>query len=215
MHLVKELEHIHQETLAELDEHPVAGALFDGTIEQDDYEHFLVQTYHYVGYSKPFLAAAADGMRQRSPELGMLLATKSEEEEGHELLALRDLEALGVDPANVVATSPCVPILEYIAYHHREISGGDPYAILGAAFLFESLAVSRGGIACRNLSESPNPRIRKAMRFISVHAEADQSHLPVLIGALRRIHHPPNQASIIASARMTGRRYARSFDRAA
>src|SRR5688572_9769263 len=115
----------------ELEHHPVGKKLVDGTLSAAEYVFYLSQVVHQVRGSGPMLrAAGADLERRGRTRLAALFNVKSSEEEGHDLWALRDLAALGVDPSSVSDATPSAPVVAYNALTRYAVEH-EPLTILG------------------------------------------------------------------------------------
>jgi hypothetical protein len=70
----------------ELDMHPAAQRLFQGSIDTSGYIAWLVQTYHYVQWTTPLLEQAGHRLKRQGRHilLAELLLQKASEERGHE-----------------------------------------------------------------------------------------------------------------------------------
>jgi pyrroloquinoline quinone (PQQ) biosynthesis protein C len=200
--------------VAELDAHPVARHLFEGSIDTDGYARYLVQTYHYVRWTTPLLAEAGQRLRQlgRLPALAELLLQKATEERGHEKWLLADLRNLGWSARRVEATALCPAVAAYLAWNRYTTRAGVPTAFLGTAYVLEFLAVRRAGRAVeRLLAANTIPNIHKAVTFLRGHGEADVGHVAELGAVLRCLTDREDQEALVLSARTTRSLYTGLF----
>jgi thiaminase len=204
--LIAALENESRELIRELDAHPRARQLFEGTVDAQTYAHYLVQTYHYVRWTTPLLALAGRRMmaQGKHPMLAGLLLQKAQEETGHEKWLLADLRNLGWS-AEDVEHAPLSPAVEaYVAWNRFTSEAGSPEAFLGTAYVLEVLSAFRAGVAARNLQErSGIPGIRKAVTFLRGHGDADEGHAAELATLLGTLTEPEEQQAILLSARTT------------
>lgn len=192
--------------VAELEMHPAAQRLFDGSIDRDGYIAWLVQTYHYVQWTTPLLKQAGRRMQRlgRNVPLAELLLQKASEESGHERWLLADLKHLGCSRQQVEDTRPCRAVEAYISWNRFQSEAGSPTAFLGTAFVLEYLSVHRAGEAVeRLLARSAIPYIHKAVTFLRGHAGADGAHVAELMAVLRTLTDPSEQSALLLSARNT------------
>ena len=190
----------------ELELHPAARRLFDGSISKDGYITWLVQTYHYVQWTTPLLEQAGRRMKRlgRNVLLGELLLQKASEERGHERWLLADLMNLGYSKRQVENTRPTRAVEAYITWNRFQAEAGSPTAFLGTAFVLEYLSVHRAGEAVeRLLARDTIPNIHKAVTFLRGHAGADGAHVAELMAVLRTLTDPTEQSALLLSARNT------------
>jgi hypothetical protein len=201
--LVVELDRETDALIHDLDRHPVARALFDGTIGAPEYAAYLQQTEHYVGSSAHLLRASGErlGATGRHPELSRLLVAKAGEERGHERWARADRLALDVGD-----DSPNLAVQAYLLGHRVQAEQGSGAAFLGTAYVLEALSARRAPAAVQNLlARSRIPGIGQAVTFLRAHGEADQDHIGGLAATLRCFSEAAEVEAILHSARSTRR----------
>src|SRR4030095_9279247 len=76
--------------------------LNDGSLTRQHYAKLLIEIYHYVKHSTRLLALAAGHTSPLRGDLFRRFVAHIGEESGHEMWALADLAALGVDPQQVI-----------------------------------------------------------------------------------------------------------------
>jgi thiaminase len=210
----KALEQEARALVEELDVHPAARRLFEGSIDADSYAHYLVQSYHYVRWTAPLLAEAGHRMNRLGQHLRLaeLLLQKASEERGHERWLLADLKNLGW-PARRVENAKRSPAVEaYIAWNRYTALSGVPTAFLGTAYVLEYLSAQRAGRTVeRLLAADAIPNIRKAVTFLRGHADADVHHVAELASVLRSLTDPREQSVLLLSARTTRALYTGFF----
>ncbi|KFE71356.1 iron-containing redox enzyme family protein [Hyalangium minutum] len=200
------LEHEARTLLEELDAHPEARRLFDGSIGKDRYVHYLIQTYHYARWTTPLLAEAGRRMKRLGlhPQLGDLLLQKSNEERGHERWLLADLKNLGWPAERVERQVPTPAVTAYVAWNRFTSRCGRPEAFLGTAYVLEYLSVHRASQSVkRMLAANTIPNIRKAVTFLKAHGTADERHVEELTSLLSPLTNEEEQAALLLSARTT------------
>jgi hypothetical protein len=203
--LVSALEREADLLIGDLDAHPVARTLFDGTITADHYAAYLDQTQHYVGVAGELLRASGERLAaaRRHPHLAQLLLQKSEEEDGHDAWARTDRRAIG---AHEAGDRPNLAVHAYVFSHRFEARMGSGVAFLGTAYVLEALSARRAGRAARNLlARSRIPGIEGAVTFLRAHGEEDQGHIALLAATLRGFTEPDDQEAVLHSARSTRR----------
>ncbi|KFA90303.1 iron-containing redox enzyme family protein [Archangium violaceum] len=206
MDWMKALEHEARTLVEELNAHPIARRLIDGSIDADSYAHYLVQTYHYVRWTTPLLAEAGRRMKRMGshPQLAELLLQKSTEERGHERWLLADLKNLGWPAGRVERAQLSPAVIAYVAWNRYTTRSGVPAAFLGTAYVLEYLSVQyASGAVERLLAANTIPNIRKAVTFLRGHGDADGDHVAELASVLRSLTDPREQAALVLSARNT------------
>lgn len=186
--------------IAEMDRDPLIGSVVRGDASREAYVTFLRATYHYVRWSGPILASAAEGLRRsgRSPWLADLFARKSEEESPHDGWLLHDLGRCGANVELVKASAAPSAVSAYVSWSMALAEEGSS-AFLGAAYALESISMERATLAARNL-RAHGVIPRDALSFLEGHGEADPEHVAALHDVLRRIDDARERASIALSA---------------
>ncbi|RKG70319.1 heme oxygenase [Corallococcus sp. CA054B] len=190
----------------ELDVTPGVRRLFEGRIRQDDYVHYLIQTYQYVRWSEGFFTESGERTKRegQNPALADLLFQKAREEKGHEQWLLKDLKALGWTEERVERAPICPAVRAYVEWNRFTTQSGVPTAFLGTAYVLEYLSVNRApGSVDRLIAESGIPNIHKAVLFLRGHGAADGDHVADLEMELRKLTSPEEQAALLLSARTT------------
>lgn len=200
--LVFELDREADALIHDLDRHPVARALFEGTIGAPEYAAYLQQTEHYVGVSAHLLRASGErlGATGRHPALARLLVAKAGEERGHERWARADRRALGAH----ADADPNVAVQAYVLGHRFQAEQGSGAAFLGTAYVLEALSARRAPATVENLlKRSRIPGIGRAVTFLRAHGEEDQDHIGDLATILRGFSEAAEIEVILHSARST------------
>jgi thiaminase len=204
---------ISRDSVRQLDEHPVAGRLIDGTIQVDSYKHYLAQVVHQVSGSAKMLREAGLRLRRSGAHgpLAKLLLLKSGEEDGHDRWALDDLQSLGVESAAALAIPACPAVRAYRAYT-RHLCDAAPIGVLGVAFVLEWFGYSRATRAANNLvARSEIPGMANAVSFLRKHGDADQQHIRTLGEALRSVRLPQDCHQVLLAAQVVASLYADFF----
>ncbi|WP_426736617.1 iron-containing redox enzyme family protein [Myxococcus faecalis] len=192
--------------VAALDAHPDARRLFDGTLDEAGYIHYLVQTYHYARWSTPMLGDAGRRLRRLGthPWLAELLLRKADEERGHEKWLLSDLKNLGVGAERVERAVKTPAVEAYTGWNFFTSRSGVPTAVLGTAYVLEYLSQTRAsGAVARLIAVDAIPHIRKAVTFLRSHGALDEGHVAEMNTVLRELTDPEEQAAVVLSARAT------------
>lgn len=203
---------IARDSVQQLDAHPIAGALVDGTISKQAYIDYLIQVVHQVRESGPMLGEAGVRLeRLGRARLAALFRAKAGEEDGHDRWALEDLAALGVGAQSVLNAPRCGAVSAYLAWT-RHMVEASPVAVLGLAFILEWFGYCRAGRAASNLVKQGGiPNIASAVRFLQGHGDADGSHVEHLARALESVNEPGEREAVLLAGRMTAQLYLGMF----
>lgn len=143
---------------------------FDWT-DKATYSLWLAQAYYLVRHTTRLLALCAGYCPFEYEDTHKRILTHLREEEGHEVIALADIKALGTD-LSALPESPKTALLTGLQYEQMaNISG---CAFFGYILLLEGLAVTRGAQLNQIVSEKYGPRVT---RFLKTHAEDDVEHI--------------------------------------
>jgi pyrroloquinoline quinone (PQQ) biosynthesis protein C len=187
-------------------------AMLTATIPLEAYKGYLRETYHFVRHTPRFLAAAASRFDYHLEGVRKRFLAHATEEFGHERLALKDLETLGVDPAAVRASEPLIATSALVAFHYYMAEHVNPVGLFGTIYTLEGLGQSEGAQVC--------PAIRRALdlpagavTFLSSHAELDVAHLAEARKAIaEHVRAPEDARAIIYASRAAFELYAFMFD---
>lgn len=135
------------------------------------YGQFLAQTYYYVCHSTRLLCASAALFTQEDQSLHRRFIKHMDEENSHELLALRDLQKLGYKIEDFPEL-PQTRTLYEIQYY--KVEHNDPTALMGYILALETMA----GNDFKWLKEKLTGLYGKeCAKFVQVHADDDPDHI--------------------------------------
>jgi len=187
---------------------PFGRRLVSGEVSRDEYVAFLVQTYHYVRWTRPLMVSGARNAGAGRDELRRLFAQKAAEEAGHERWVLSDLHALGVPEEEVREAPPCAAVRVYLSWNRWVAGSGPPVALLGTAYVLESTSAAFADLIAGGLVErSSIPGVETAVRFLRGHGAADPGHERELAALLDRVALEEEREMVVLSARVTVRAY--------
>src|ERR1700739_2355763 len=106
---------------------------------KDLYLDFLSQAYHHVKCTAPLLASAAGRCGVDDYVYQAALFAYIEEERGHELWILEDINALGGDAEEVRRSAPRLPCKLMVGHAYYLIDRVSPYAMLGMIHVLEGM----------------------------------------------------------------------------
>lgn len=145
------------------------------------YANFLAQTYYYVCHSTRLLAASAARFSQEDQSLHRRFLKHTDEENSHELLALRDLQKLGfkIQDFPELAQTKTLYEIQYYKIEHC-----DPAALMGYILALETLA----GNDFKWLKEKVTSLYGKeCAKFIQVHADEDPDHIEKALAVIESL----------------------------
>jgi hypothetical protein len=114
----------------------------------EGYIYGLTGSYQTTRATPPVMRAVAERFRaQGNAHAGVVehCLRVAEEETGHDRLALKDLEALGLRAAELVAKVQPAPAVALVGLFRRLAEGAHPIAVLGYAYALERRALSKTG----------------------------------------------------------------------
>ena len=152
--------------------------------DPDVYAAWLSQTYYYVRYTTRFVAFAAGRCRLEEEPLFSKLVQGLTEEKGHDVLATRDLQALG---RKISEFRECA---ETAAYHQtlfRNIDVHGPAAILGYSIPLEGVAAIGIAPALKIIVQTYG---QAGSNFLRTHCELDEGHFTEAFGFLENLGTP-------------------------
>lgn len=137
---------------------------------QGFYENYLAQSYYYIFHSTKLLAWAAAHTRRDEKNYYRRLISHIKEEEGHEILAERDLKRLGKNIEDYSENGLTCALYEPQYYKVSKSST----SLLGYVLALECVAVNTFKPLYERTREIYGD---KSTTFIRVHAEEDPDHV--------------------------------------
>jgi thiaminase len=137
----------------------------------DAYAAWLAQTYYYVSHSTRLLALSAALFPLNANQLHRRFLQHTREESAHEVLAERDLKALGYS----LKDFPEFP--ETAAFYqtqYYQIEHVDPISFFGYILFLEGLATQVASWATKEIERIYG---EKTATFLKVHGEEDDDHI--------------------------------------
>lgn len=135
------------------------------------YGAYCAQTYYYVSHSTRLLALAAAHLPLEAEKAHQRFLKHITEENRHEILALRDVQALGYEISDFRELDSLKAFYKIQYYYVQNVSA---WSLLGDIVALEGLAVKRG----QSLFERIEKRFgAKAGNFLKVHAAEDIEHV--------------------------------------
>lgn len=177
-----------------------------------EYRAFLHDLYHIVWHFCPIMAVAAsrcgDGFRQVRYELYERL----EEERGHEMWVLEDLEAVGGDVGLARARLPSAPVQCLLAFNYYCGERGHPCSVLGMLYCLEIIASAYASTIAQSVAKALGRDMDgPGFKFLLSHSAMDQDHVAKLNVLVKSIEDPVAQEAMINATRVNFYQFGRMF----
>jgi pyrroloquinoline quinone (PQQ) biosynthesis protein C len=212
---MKALLAIRSRVLARLKETSSVRRLFDPASQSllEIYVGYLSRVVgQYTPHSPKVMALAASRCADTHPELGAYLLRHALEEQGHDEWARQDLRALGVAETAIRAAQPVVSCTAMIGYTYYIAGHSNPVGLFGWMYVLEAIGSDFGAEAAALLKQRL-PGSNDAVRFISGHGVADETHAQELSEQIERhILEREDRAEVQRVAAVTGELYVRMFE---
>lgn len=136
---------------------------------------YLIESYHYVKHNAQHQALAVWQKDVRDRDFMRAALQHAVEEVDHDLLALRDLEKMGVPRAEVVASIPLPQTLGFTGYLYYAVMRENPIGRLGYSIWAEGTQQIGPTIIERLMKKFKIDDERK-ISFFAAHAKLDMRH---------------------------------------
>ncbi len=160
--------------------------LTSGKLDQQSLAMVTLQMYHYVKQTVPVFEYALGLLADtaENAEMRALLNYFIKDEAGHDLVALRDLKAMGYDPEACRNTLPLPTTMNLQGANKLAIDQYGPFFLLGETYATETVGaqISQGIYD----AYQTQPALKKKVSFYQVHGEADIDHAARSEATLRR-----------------------------
>ena len=141
------------------------------------YRKLLLELYHVVWNFNPVCAAAASRVGDAQKQVRHFLYDHMNEEKGHEDWVVNDLEAMGVEAAQVFGYKPTEFMLGLNGYNYWAADRRHPCSVLGMLYALEVIASVYGGPLTTAIADSLLLQGDRGISFISSHATLDTEHM--------------------------------------
>jgi pyrroloquinoline quinone (PQQ) biosynthesis protein C len=149
------------------------------------YGRYLANVFHYASHSAEVIALAGGRCTRTHPAASRYLLHHAEEEMGHELWALEDLAALGVDAAVVRAGRPVPACAAMIAFEYYIAGRANPVGLFGWLYVLEAMGDDLGKRVAAGLQRAFDGSTR-GIKFVAGHGVADHDHTAELTDVISR-----------------------------
>jgi pyrroloquinoline quinone (PQQ) biosynthesis protein C len=173
------------------------------------YRKLLLELYHVVWHFNPVCAAAASRSPDAFKQVRYFLYEHMHEESGHEVWVMNDLEAIGVQPADVRGYRPSPHTLALVGYNYWVADRGHPCSVLGMLYALEVIASVYGGPFASAIKEALLLEGERGVSFIGAHASLDAEHMVMLRKVLNTIEEPAAREAVVESVTMNFHHFTR------
>jgi pyrroloquinoline quinone (PQQ) biosynthesis protein C len=178
---------------------PVIIGALAGQISRARYVAFLTQAWHHVRYTVPLLMAVGAKLPDRHAALRNDLLHYVEEEAGHDVWILNDIDAAGGDRRAVVSSTPAVATDAMVAYAWDTVQRRNPVGFFGMVYVLEGTSAALAVRAADEIENSLNLP-RAAFTYLRSHGTLDLEHIEHLGGILDGLTDPGDQAAVLQCA---------------
>ena len=151
------------------------------------YLEFLTQAYHHVKYTAPLLALAAGRCSAEDHVYQAALFDYIEEERGHEMWILEDINALGGDAEEVRRSAPQLPCKLMVGHAYYLIDHVSPYGLLGMIHVLEGMAVALASNAVSAIRSSIASTNDDGFKYLTTHSDLDIDHAKFFQGLIDQL----------------------------
>jgi pyrroloquinoline quinone (PQQ) biosynthesis protein C len=181
-------------------EAPVIRRALAGDITRDLYLAFLTQAYHHVRCTVPLMMAVGSRLPEHLVWLQPDILHYLEEEQGHDVWILNDIEAAGGDRLAAARSTPDVATDAMVAYAYDMVMRRNPAGFFGMVHVLEGTSAALALEAADRIQQAlalPG----KAFTYLRSHGTLDQEHVRHLAGILNRLERDDDRAAVVACAR--------------
>lgn len=171
-----------------------------GNISLATYLAYLQEAYHHVKHTVPLMEACMARLAPRQQWLIPALDEYVEEEKGHELWILEDIEAAGGNAALAKAAPPRFATEFMVSYVYDYIARFNPVGFFGMVFVLEGTSTQ--------LATQGAEAIQKSLKlgddcfhYLTSHGSLDLEHMKFFESLMNRIESRQDQDAIIHVAR--------------
>lgn len=192
-----------------IDNNALLGAVREGKMTVAHYKAYLCETHHLVRHTPRMLALGGARLGDDRRELRNWFFEQVNEENGHDLFCIKDLENMGLDPKTNLTRMPRKGAWSLITQNYFMATYGNPVGILGVATATEGLG-SDFGTSFADLLVTRYGLKSNSTTFLRSHGGFDARHLEEAVKALELVR--DDEVSYVIHARkMTFQFYGQMF----
>jgi pyrroloquinoline quinone (PQQ) biosynthesis protein C len=184
-----------------------------GEVSKTEYSSLLEEIHHYTKHNPQIQAHATVFFRGKDRELVKTFLQHATSEVGHDLLALRDIDALGFSSSEVEARNPLPATMALTSFVFYQIAHRRAVGYLGYLYFLEHLSTGIGGHFSQLLDAMGVPK--SAQSFVGEHMSVDVAHNRLMETYLKQLVRTREDLSEVCYAmQVSGHLYAQMFDQA-
>lgn len=167
----------------------------------EEYLHFLTQAYHHVKHTMPLLMYSGSKFSFEQEWLRDVMVEYVEEEHGHQIWILNDIEAAGGNRPAVEHGKPGMACDLMVSYAYDMITRKSPVGFLGMVHVLEGTSIKAATQAAANLQRNlhlPD----NAFTYLNSHGCLDLKHVDFFEGIINKIE-DRQEIDFIADAAIT------------
>lgn len=180
---------------------PIIQDCLRGNVALPAYIAFLREAYHHVSHTVPLMHACRARMPARLGWMLPALDEYIEEETGHDVWILNDLQALGQDPDEIRLSGPGPQTEAMVAYAYDTIARKNPVGFFGMVHVLEGTSVTLALNAADQIQRTL-ALPASAFSYLRSHGTLDQEHTAHFAELMNRLDDAGDQAAVIHAANM-------------
>jgi pyrroloquinoline quinone (PQQ) biosynthesis protein C len=162
------------------------------------YVAYLREAFHFVRLTSGFTPLAARRMDAELLGLRQWILHHSAHEMGHELMALKDLENLGVSRESVLASQPLPGTWAWVNFFHYQVTQAPPFAAMGVLYFLEGMAAKLAPVVAGKALGTLEGSERKAITFFREHGTLDSAHTEEQKDMLKKFCKRPEDEQVVS-----------------
>jgi len=176
------------------------------------YRALLLELYHVVWHFNPVCAAAASRMGDEHMAVRHFLYEHMQEESGHEVWVMNDLEAIGVAADAVRQHAPAAHTLALNGYNYWAADAATPVRHWACCTRWRSSPRSTAGRLRRRSANRFCSKANAAVSFIGSHASLDAQHMADLRRLMNQLNSAGTLAAVVESVRVNFHHFTRIIE---
>ena len=177
-----------------------------------EYKAFLHDIYYVVWHFCPIMAAAVSRCPDSFRQVRYELYERLEEEKGHEMWVLEDIEAIGGDVRRTRSQLPSAPMQAMIAFNYFCAERSHPCSVLGMLYSLEVIASAYAATLSQSIAKALGRDMDgPGFKFLLSHSAMDQDHVAKLNVLVKTIEDAEAQQAIINATGVNFYQFSRLF----
>jgi pyrroloquinoline quinone (PQQ) biosynthesis protein C len=158
------------------------------------------------------MAAAASRIPDQFKQVRAELYDRIQEERGHELWVLEDVEAVGGQVDRVRTLAPSAPMQCMIAFNYYCAERGHPCSVLGMLYSLEVIASAYAMTLAQSIAKAIDRDVdAPGFKFLLSHSAMDQDHVAKLNVLMKTIDDSAGQEAAISATQVNFYQFGRVF----